>query len=386
MDDLITRMKILRRDIHAHPEIAFEETRTADIVARRLTDLGYEIATGIAKTGVVATLKRGPDPDNGPKIGLRADLDALPFDERNQFAHRSTHPGKMHACGHDGHVAMLLGAAEKLALEARFNGTVRLIFQPAEENEGGGRVMVEEGLFDRFPVDRVFGMHNYPGMPAGHFAIRKGAMMASSDTIEIRITGQGGHAAMPHVTKDAIVAGSQIVTALQTIRSREINPVTGIVVSITQFHAGDAWNVIPQDVVLRGSVRTFDPETQDWAEKRIAEIAKGVATSLGCMAEVDFMRGYPVLINEADATDRAIKAAVAVAGLDKVDVDKEPWMAGEDFAFMLQACPGAFMLIGNGPGEGGCLLHSPHYDFNDDILEYGIKFWVQLVEQELPLS
>ena len=385
MDDLIRRMRMLRRDIHAHPEIAFEEVRTASIVAARLKKLGFDVEEGLAKTGVVASLVKGPDAEKAPRIGLRADLDALPFDERNQFAHRSKHAGKMHACGHDGHVAMLMGAAEVLATTASFRGTVRLIFQPAEENEGGGRVMVEEGLFDRFPVDFVYGMHNFPGLPAGDFAIRKGAMMASSDTVEIRISGKGGHAAMPQTVRDPIVAGSQIVTALQTLRSREVNPVEGAVVSITQFHGGDAWNVIPQYVILRGSIRTFGADTQDWIEKRISEIASGIAESLGCAAEVEYLRRYPVLVNDPDATERAAHAAETIVGSSRVTKDQQPWMASEDFSFMLQACPGAFMLIGNGPGEGGCLLHSPHYDFNDEILENGIKFWVALVEQELPV-
>ena len=375
------RMTDWRRDIHAHPETAFEEHRTSAFVADRLKEFGVEVHQGLAGTGVVGTLKGS---DDGPAIGLRADLDALHIEEKNQFAHRSTHAGKMHACGHDGHTTMLLGAARYLAETRNFAGTVHFIFQPAEENEGGARVMVEEGLFDKFPVEAVYGMHNIPGLDLGHMAVRAGPIMAAFDIFEIAVTGHGTHAAAPHLGRDAVVAAAQIVIALQTIASREIDPQNSIVVSVTQFHAGDTWNVIPEDVVLRGTTRAFRPETQDHAEESIRRIVAGICQAAGVTAEIDYQRRYPPTINtEADADITATVMADVVGGTN-VHLDLNPKMASEDFAFMLNEKPGAYVWLGNGPGEGGCLLHNPSYDFNDEALTVGASYWARLVEMRLP--
>ena len=371
-----------RRDIHAHPETAFEEHRTAEVVARKLASFGIEVDRGLAGTGVVGTLRAGR---GGRAIGLRADLDALHILEKNEFGHASTNKGRMHACGHDGHTTMLLGAAKYLAETKNFEGTVHFIFQPAEENEGGGRVMVEQGLFEKFPVDAVYGMHNWPGMERGRFSIRPGPMMASYDVFELTVTGRGAHAALPHQGVDPVVAGAQIVTALQTIVSRNVNPVDSAVVSVTQFHGGDAWNVIPDEVVLRGTTRCFRPEIRDRFERRIRELAEGIAGAYGCTRAMRYERRYPSLINDADATARAVEAATEITGdPSHVESDREPVMGSEDFAFMLEKKPGAYILIGNGPGEGGCMLHNPRYDFNDAILPTGASYWARLVERSLP--
>ena len=371
-----------RHDIHAHPETAFEERRTADVVAGKLESFGIAVDRSLAGTGVVGTLRAGT---GRRAIGLRADLDALHILEKNGFAHASTNPGKMHACGHDGHTTMLLGAARYLAETRNFDGTVHFIFQPAEENEGGGRVMVEQGLFDRFPVDAVYGMHNWPGLARGRFSIRSGPMMASYDVFELTVTGRGAHGAMPHQGVDPVVAGAQIVTALQTIVSRNLNPVDAAVVSVTQFHGGDAWNVIPDEVVLRGTTRCFRPEIRDLLERRIRELAEGVCAAHGATLAMRYERRYPSLINDEAATARAAETAVEVTGDPaQVETDREPVMGSEDFAFMLEAKPGAYILIGNGPGEGGCMLHNPRYDFNDAILPAGASYWARLVERSLP--
>jgi amidohydrolase len=369
-----------RHEIHAHPETAFEETRTADFVARRLDAFGIEVHQGLAGTGVVGTLK-GAAPGSRA-IALRADMDALHIHEKNGFAHASTHPGKMHACGHDGHTAMLLGAARYLAETRNFAGTVHFIFQPAEENEGGGRVMVEQGLFEKFPVDGVYGMHNWPGMPVGKFAMRTGPMMASFDIFEIVVKGQGTHAALPHLGIDPMVAAAQIVTALQTITSRSINPLDAAVVSVTQIHGGDTWNVIPDEVVLRGTVRAFKAKLQDAIEASLRRIADGVAGAMGASATLRYERRYPPTVNSAAETSLAAGTAADVVGESNVDRDLAPTMGSEDFAFMLQAKPGAYVFIGNGAGKAHG-LHNPHYDFNDEILPIGASYWARLVERVL---
>lgn len=369
-----------RRHFHAHPELAFEEHLTAAFVAERLAEFGIAVHRGLAGTGVVGTLSTG----DGPTIGLRADMDGLPITEANDFDHRSTHAGRMHACGHDGHTAMLLGAARYLAETRRFRGTVHFIFQPAEENEGGARKMIEEGLFDTFPVQSVFGMHNWPGQPVGSMALRPGPMMAAFDIFEITVTGKGAHAAMPHLGTDPVLAASAIVTALQAVTSRTINPLDAAVVSVTQFHAGDTWNVIPERAVLRGTTRALRPQVQDSVEAAVHRIAEGIAAAHGVGARVHYERRYPPTINDPAETERAASAAVLVAGEDNVDREPAPSMGSEDFAFMLMERPGCYVWIGNGPGEGGCGLHNPRYDFNDQILPLGASYWAKLVETVLP--
>ncbi len=370
-----------RHDIHAHPETAFEERRTAKVVADTLAGLGIEIHTGLAKTGVVGVLRNG---GSDRAIGLRADMDALHIHEKTQVAYRSTDEGKMHACGHDGHTAMLLGAAKYLAETKRFDGTVYFIFQPAEENEGGGRVMVEEGLFDRFPMNAVYGMHNWPGLPVGEFAIRPGPMMAAADRFEIEVEGKGTHAAMPHLGRDPIVVAAEIVSALQTIASRATDPQDAIVVSITQIHGGDTWNVIPDTVVLRGTARAFRREVHENIEPTLRRIATGIAHAHGVGVELRYIEGYPATVNSVLETELAAEVAGKVAGADRVRHDPVPSMGAEDFAFLLQKKPGAYIWVGNGGTEGGCLLHNPHYDFNDEALPIGASYWATLVETALP--
>jgi hippurate hydrolase len=371
-------LKSIRHDLHAHPEIAFEEQRTSDLVAAKLTALGFEVHRGLAKTGVVGVLRNGA---GKRAIGLRADMDALQIHERNAFAHRSQHAGKMHACGHDGHTTMLLGAAKYLAQHRNFDGTVNFIFQPAEENEGGARVMIEEGLFDRFPCDTVWGMHNWPGMDAGQFCVMPGPMMAGFDIFEITLTGRGAHAAMPHNGWDPIVAGSALVQALQTIVSRNTHPVEAGVVSVTQFHGGDTWNVIPNEVVIRGTTRSFKPEIQALIERRIGEICDGVAATYGCTVKFWYDRRYPPTVNSSPEAEIARSVLADLVGTQSVHTNLTPTMGAEDFAFMLQAKPGCYIWIGNGAGEGGCMLHNPGYDFNDEILPLGASYWVKLVER-----
>jgi len=374
---LHAEMTAWRRDFHAHPETAFEEHRTAEAVAQKLASFGIQVHRGLAKTGVVGSLKAG---SSARAVGLRADLDALPIQETSTLEHRSRHAGRMHACGHDGHMAMLLGAAKHLAASRKFDGTIHFIFQPAEESHGGGRAMVEDGLFERFPVDAVFGMHNWPGMPAGEFGVMPGPMMASSDEFEIRITGRGGHAAMPHQTIDPVVVGSQIVQAIQTIASRNANPVDATVITVTQFHAGDAINVIPGEAVLRGTSRALRPAVQDLIEEGIRRICAGVASAHGAQVTVRYERRYPPTINTPAEAAFAARVMRDIVGSEKVHTDLPPTMGAEDFAFMLQVKPGAYAWIGNGPGEGGCMLHNPGYDFNDAILPLGATYWTRLAE------
>ena len=374
-------MSTWRRDIHAHPEIAFEEHRTAQLVAEKLREFGLEIETGIAGTGVVGTLTKGR---GNRAIGLRADLDALPIQEANKFAHKSTHPGKMHACGHDGHTTMLLGAAKYLAEHGEFEGTVYFIFQPAEENEGGGRVMVEEGLFDRYPMEAVYGMHNIPGMPVGTFAVKPGPMMAAFDIFELVVTGKGGHAAMPHLTIDPIVVGTKIVEAYQSIVSRSIDPQDPVVLSVTQFHAGDAFNVIPNKVSISGCTRCFSPRVQEKLEAQMKQVATEICRAYGATCEFKYERRYPPTVNSEIEAHLAGSVATELVGADSVNLNPKPAMGSEDFAYMLQEKPGAYIWIGNGDGEGSCMVHNPNYDFNDEILPIGATCWVKLAETSLP--
>lgn len=374
------RLAALRRDIHAHPETAFEERRTGDLVAATLTAAGIEVHRGLAGTGVVGVLRAG---SSARAIGLRADMDALPIQEQNPFPHRSRFDGRMHACGHDGHTAMLLGAAEYLAATRHFDGTAYFIFQPAEEGEAGARAMIDDGLFERFPMQAVFGMHNWPGLEAGQFAIINGPIMASADQFDITLRGHGAHAAMPHQGADPVVAGSALVQALQTIPSRTLDPLDSAVVSVTRFHAGDAYNAIPERAVLGGTVRAFRPEVQERVETTMERICNGIAAGFGVQVALDYRRGYPPTVNSATEAEICRAAAISVAGRDNVRTDLRPSMGAEDFSFILQEKPGCYVWLGNGLGEGGCMLHNPHYDFNDDILPIGASYWARLVEQVL---
>jgi len=373
-----------RREIHAHPETAFEEVRTAALVAEKLESFGIEVHTGLAKTGVVGVLRSG---SSDRTIGLRADMDALHLQELNEFAHRSRHDGKMHACGHDGHTIMLLGAARYLAETKNFDGTVFFIFQPAEENEAGGKVMVDEGLFEQFPCTAVYGMHNMPGIPVGQIAMMPGPMMASSDMFQIRIDGVGAHGAFPHEGVDPVLVGSEIVMAMQRVVSRSTDPMKQAVISVTQFNAGHTTNVIPQTAELAGTTRAFLPDVQDLIETEMRRIAEGVAAAHNARVEVIYDRRYPPTVNTAEETERAAAAAAVVVGEGNVRRDLQPIMGAEDFAWMLQAKPGCYVWIGNGEGEhGGCMVHNPNYDFNDEILPIGASYWSKLVEQELNAS
>lgn len=373
----------IRRDIHAHPELAFKEGRTSDIVARELTAYGLEVHRGLAKTGVVGVLRKG---NSGRAIGLRADMDALPLKEKNEFEHRSRHDGQMHACGHDGHTTLLLGAARYIAEHLEqldFDGTVYFIFQPAEESEGGAKVMVEEGLFRQFPMEQVFGLHNWPGIPVGEISAMPGPVMAGTCSFEISIRGQGCHAAMPNQGVDTLIVASHLVLALQTIVSRNLHPCESAVVSVTQIHGGAALNVIPDDAVLRGTIRSFKPEVQSMVEQAIARLCDGMAVTYGAEISRKFDQRYPPTVNSIAATELCRRAATAVLGEDKVRCADLPSMGAEDFAYMLLEKPGCYVWLGNGPGTGGCSLHNPHYDFNDAILPIGISYWVSVVESAL---
>jgi amidohydrolase len=381
----------IRRDLHAHPELRFEEVRTAEIVAARLAEWGYAVDRGMGKTGVVGTLKVGSGPMT---IGLRADMDALPLAEHNTFAHRSQHDGRMHACGHDGHTAMLLAAAQYLAESRSFDGTLNVIFQPAEEGGGGARVMMEDGLFDRFPCDAVFGMHNWPGADVGTFGVTAGPMMASSNEFEITITGRGAHAAMPHNGVDPIMTAVSIAQALQTLITRNKKPIDTAVLSITQIHAGDAYNIVPNEAVLRGTVRTFTTAVLDQIETGMRRIVDGSAATFGTEVALRFHRNYPPLVNHAKETAFCASVMRDVVGEAHTRVDIEPTMGSEDFAFMLEAKPGCYVFIGNGDGAhrdlghgmGPCMLHNPSYDFNDALIPIGATYWVRLVEKFLPAA
>ncbi|PKO83855.1 MAG: amidohydrolase [Betaproteobacteria bacterium HGW-Betaproteobacteria-11] len=380
---LVPKIAAFRRDIHAHPELAFDEHRTAQQVADYLAGLGLEVHRGLARTGVVATLTAG---SGARSIGLRADMDALPLTELNGFPHRSQHRGRMHACGHDGHTAMLLGAAEALVRLRDFDGTVVFIFQPAEEHEGGGRVMVEEGLFERFPMQQVFGLHNWPGLPAGSIGVTDGPVMAGADRFEITLTGRGGHAALPHQAVDVVVAGSALVQAAQSLVSRQSDPLDAAVVSITRFHAGHADNVLPETAQLGGTVRTLNATVQMQLEEGLRRICTGIEALHDVRIELTYERGYPPLVNAASATAIARQAAIAAVGEHAVQLNLRPSMGAEDFAYLAQVVPASYVWLGNGPTEGGCLLHSPHYDFNDEVIATGIRYWVELARQALARS
>ncbi len=371
-----------RRHLHEHPELMFDVHQTAQFVTEKLRQFGCdEVQTGIGRTGVVGII-RGRH-GQGPTVGLRSDMDALPLTEITGKPWASHTDGKMHACGHDGHTAMLLGAAQYLAETRNFKGSIAVIFQPAEEGGGGGREMVKDGMMERFSISEVYGMHNVPGLPIGQFAIRKGPIMAATDEFTITVEGRGGHAAQPHRTLDPIVIAAQLVNALQTIVSRGTDPLDSVVLSVTKFHAGDAHNIIPQRAELAGTVRTLRPEMRDFAEKRLTEVAEGIAGALGASASVRYTRNYPVTFNHARETDFAAKTARNVAGNGAVNDEVAPMMAGEDFSYMLEARPGAFIFIGNGESAS---LHNPAYDFNDDAIPHGISYWVQLAESALPPS
>ena len=378
INELKSEMITWRHHIHAHPETAFEELNTTKFIIEKLKSFGInELYTEFAPTGVVGIIKGNKD---GRWIALRADIDALDIIEENKISYCSTIPGKMHACGHDGHTATLLGTAKYLSEHRDFAGTVVVIFQPAEENEGGARVMVENGLFERFPIEAVYGIHNQPNMKLNHFYVTHGPMMASYDVFEIKITGVGAHAAAPHLSKDTILTATQIVNGLQSIVSRNADPLSSLVVSVTQIHSGDTWNVIPQQAVIRGTVRTFDAKIQDMAENRIKQIATGIASTFEAKAEVDYQRRYPATINYAKQADIAIKAAKNVVGEASVIIDPNPSMGAEDFAFMLKKIPGAYVWLGAGQGAN---LHNPAYNFNDEVLTTGVEYFIEIVKQEL---
>ncbi|HCP01347.1 MAG TPA: amidohydrolase [Rhodospirillaceae bacterium] len=372
-----------RHDFHAHPELAFQEERTSALVAERLQGFGVEVHRGLAKTGVVGQLTVGK---GNRAIALRADMDALPMEEGNDFAHASMTPGVMHGCGHDGHTTMLLGAAKYLSETKQFDGTVYFIFQPAEEAEGGAEVMVKEGLFDKFPVESIYGMHNWPGMPVGEFAIAPGPMMAAFDIFDLVIRGRGSHAAMPHQGIDSIVMASKVVDMLQSIEGRNVNPIDSLVVSVTQIHGGDAYNVIPDEVVLRGTVRSFSEAVRDGVEPTMKRIADGVCAAFGGTAELHYERRYPATVNSTEETKHAEAAASAIVDDAKIDRKPLPSMGSEDFAYMLRERPGSYVWIGNGASEGGCMLHNPSYDFNDEIIPIGVTYWSELVEQVLSID
>ncbi|MEP6824091.1 MAG: M20 aminoacylase family protein [Ramlibacter sp.] len=390
LDSIVTQaasIAAIRRDIHAHPELCFEEVRTADVVAQKLTEWGIPIHRGMGTTGVVGIIKNG---SGTRSVGLRADMDALPMQEFNTFAHASKHSGKMHACGHDGHTAMLLAAAQHFARNRNFDGTVYLIFQPAEEGGGGAREMIKDGLFEKFPMEAVFGMHNWPGNQVGKFAVSAGPVMASSNEFKITIRGKGGHAALPHNGIDPVPVACQMVQAFQTIISRNKKPVDAGVISVTMIHAGEATNVIPDSCELQGTVRTFTLEVLDLIEARMRQIAEHVSAAHEATCEFEFVRNYPPTINSAAEAEFARKVMASIVGEANVEA-QEPTMGAEDFAYMLQAKPGAYSFIANGDGEhremghggGPCMLHNPSYDFNDELIPLGATYWVRLAEEWL---
>jgi amidohydrolase len=378
INDLKSEMIAWRHHIHAHPETAFEEVKTTQFIIEKLQSFGItQLYTDFAPTGVVGVIKGNKE---GRWIALRADIDALDIIEENNIDYCSTISGKMHGCGHDGHTAILLGTAKYLSEHRDFSGTVVVIFQPAEENEGGARVMVENGLFDRFPIEAVYGIHNQPNMQLNHFYINHGPMMASYDVFEIKITGIGAHAAAPHLGKDTILTATQIVNGLQSIVSRNADPLSSLVVSVTQIHSGDTWNVLPQHAVIRGTVRAFSAQVQDMAESRIKQIATGIAATFEAKAEVDYQRRYPATINHAKQAQIAMTAAKKVVGEDHLIIDPNPSMGAEDFAFMLQKIPGAYVWLGAGSGAN---LHNPAFNFNDEVLTTGVSYFIAIVNQEL---
>jgi len=369
-----------RRDIHAHPELGFREQRTSDLVATQLAAFGIEVHRGIGKTGVVGVLRAGSAKRT---VGLRADMDALPIQEANTFDHRSRHEGRMHACGHDGHTTMLLGAAKYLAATRNFDGTVNFIFQPAEEGIGGAKAMIDDGLFKRFPCEAVFGMHNRPGMPLGRFAVKAGPMMAGGAFFDIDIEGKGSHGARPESGVDPVLAASHVVAALQSIVARNVRPVDTAVLSVTQVHGGDAYNVIPQRVRLSGTVRAFSNEVMELVGRNMARVAEGVASGFGAKAKTDFRVIFPPTVNNPEQAEVAAAICAGLVGAENVNRNPPLIMASEDFAFMLNEVPGCYINIGNGDGEGACEVHNPSYDFNDKALPLGASFFARLVETRL---
>ncbi|WP_144110498.1 M20 aminoacylase family protein [Paraburkholderia sp. BCC1886] len=375
--ELEDEMIALRQRIHAKPELAYEEFATGDLIAERLQAWGYTVHRGLGRTGVVGQLKVGK---GSRKLGLRADMDALPIHETTGLPYASTVPGKMHACGHDGHTAMLLAAAKHLAQEKHFDGTLNLIFQPAEEGLAGAKQMLEDGLFDLFPCDAVFAMHNMPGFPTGKLGFLPGSFMASSDTVVIKVTGRGGHGAVPHKAVDPVVVCAQIVLALQSIVSRNIAPLDMAIITVGAIHAGEAPNVIPETAEMRLSVRALKPDVRDYLQERITAVACGQAAVFGARAHVDYQRRYPVLVNDVQMTGLARQVAHDWLGDDGLIADMQPLTGSEDFAFLLERCPGSYLIIGNGDGEGGCMVHNPGYDFNDACLATGAAYWVRLAQ------
>ena len=378
--ELQDEMTAWRRDIHAHPELGFEENRTSDVVAAKLAQFGVEVHRGVGRTGVVGVLRAG---SSKRSVSLRADMDALPIREANTFAHRSRHDGKMHACGHDGHTTMLLGAAQYLAESKQFDGTVHFIFQPAEEGIGGARAMIEDGLFRRFPCDAIFGMHNRPGMPLGRFAVRSGPMMAGGAFFDIDIEGRGAHGARPEAGVDPVLVAAHVTAALQSIVSRNVRPVDTAVVSVTQIHAGDAYNVIPQRARLSGTVRAFSNEVMELIGRNLARVAEGIAAGFGASAKIDYRPIFAPLVNDPQEADFAAGICAEIAGSDNIRRDPALIMASEDFSFMLNEVRGCYINLGNGDGEGACEVHNPSYDFNDKALPYGASFFARVVEKRL---
>lgn len=380
-DSLVREITAFRHDLHAHPELGLAEFRTSDQVAAFLaTCPGVAVHRGLAGTAVVGVLKCGDSPR---MIGLRADMDALPIHELNTFPHHSQTPGHMHACGHDGHTAMLLGAARHLSTTRHINGTVVFIFQPAEETVGGARIMLEEGFLQQFPLDSIYGMHNWPGLPLGQIAVHAGPVMACADGIDITIRGHGAHAAMPHLGSDVILAASQLVTAIQGISARATDPQASLVISITRFHAGEAYNVLPEEAHLGGTVRAFQPELREQTEALLTRMCNGIAVTHGVQIQLEYRRGYPPTINSAPEAEHCAKIAARIVGPEQVRRDLSASMGAEDFAYFLRECPGCYIWLGNGPGEGGCTLHNPRYDFNDAATPIGIRYWVALTEDLL---
>jgi amidohydrolase len=373
-------MAAWRHDIHAHPETAYKEVRTSALVAAKLESWGIEVHRGIAETGLVGVLRGRP---GSRSIGLRADMDALPMEEFNDFEYRSQNPGAFHGCGHDGHTTMLLGAARYLAETRNFDGTVHFIFQPAEEGGGGGARMVQEGLFERFPCDEIYALHNWPLLPFGTIGVRPGPVMAATDTFDVRITGRGGHAAIPHKTVDPVVVAAQLITAFQTLVSRSTNPMDSAVLSVTRVVAGSAYNVIPDDAALYGTVRTFRPETRDEMEAGMARICAGVGAAFGATAALKYQRGYPSTVNHEIEAEIAASVAGEIVGDENVRRDVEPSMGGEDFSYMLEKRPGAYLFVGQGGGRHSCMVHNPHYDFRDELLPVGASLLSRLAETRL---
>jgi amidohydrolase len=388
IENIIPEIRSWRHTLHAHPELGYEEKWTSDFVADKLQSFGIEVHRGLGGTGVVGVLK-GLDAHLGgggnKAIGLRADMDALPMTEENDFPYKSKFDGRMHACGHDGHTAMLLGAAKLLASRNNFNGTVYFIFQPAEEGGGGGLAMIDDGLFDEFPMDSVWGMHNWPGMEEGTVAVHKGSVMAAADRFEVTVNGNGGHAAMPQATNDPVLAVTAIIQALQQIVARKQNPLDAVVVSVTQINAGSGFNIIPQKANFIGTIRTVNPATRVDVHKQFTQICEATALAYGCVADVSVIKGYPVTVNDIESSDKAIEVASSLFGKNSVKTNLTPSMGAEDFAYMLEKTPGAYIWLGAGEGKSGCMLHNTKYDFNDNILPLGISYWEKLVKTELPL-